>query len=398
MKKLLLVYPNNFLHGATGTNSRVMQLVNMFKQTGFRVDQFAYADFSADSSFEGFESQNKTHVIHRLFLYPMRSEQKGYANKSKKKAVDFKNKINNKLKAQFKKEILLDWAPARARRYFKAVVEQHQYEVIAVFYIYLAPLLEGLSIKAKKVYFMEDSYFIQQYALSEKKQKGLTVGRLLDEEIKRLGLFDEIICISNDEKVFYEKITGKYIHFLPHLLADHCSKTETPVRYRKWDVFFIGADNPFNIEGIQWFLKEVYPYLKSSNLKILLAGSSVRHLDVEDANITKISYVENLDQIYEQVKVTICPMLRGTGMKIKVVESMAKNIPVVCTERGVDGFADKTLCGCLVTQDAAEFADYINRLCEDDSFYDRQRKQIAEYYDNVFCIDRYKDFINDVLG
>ncbi len=397
MKRLLLVYPNNFLQGATGTNNRVMQLVSMLKQAGFIIDQFAYADFSTNSSFEEFEIQNRKKLIHRLFLYSTQSKSTEYVSRSNRNIFAIKNKILCKIKNQIKKEYLLDWVPIEAKKYFKEIVQTYQYEVIAVFYIYLAPLLDDVQIKGKKVYFMEDSYFIQQFTLSEKKKKRPTLGRLMDEEIKRLQLFNEIICISNDEKIFYEKITGKYIHFLPHLLTEYGSKTENPVSSKKWDVFFIGAENPFNVEGLRWFLEEVYPYL-NTNLKILLAGSSVRQIDTNNnENIIKIPYVKDLDNIYEQVKITICPILRGTGMKIKVVESMAKCIPVVCTERGVDGFADKTMCGCLVTQDAVKFASYINRLCEDNSFYDKQRKLIAEYFNNAFCISRYQDFINKVL-
>ena len=281
MKRLLLVYPNNFLQGATGTNNRVMQLVSMLKQAGFIIDQFAYADFSTNSSFEEFEIQNRKKLIHRLFLYSTQSKSTEYVSRSNRNIFAIKNKILCKIKNQIKKEYLLDWVPIEAKKYFKEIVQTYQYEVIAVFYIYLAPLLDDVQIKGKKVYFMEDSYFIQQFTLSEKKKKRPTLGRLMDEEIKRLQLFNEIICISNDEKIFYEKITGKYIHFLPHLLTEYGSKTENPVSSKKWDVFFIGAENPFNVEGLRWFLEEVYPYL-NTNLKILLAGSSVRQIDTNN--------------------------------------------------------------------------------------------------------------------
>ena len=38
-------------------------------------------------------------------------------------------------------------------------------------------------------------------------------------------------------------------------------------------------------------------------------------------NIHKIDFVEDLDAIYKHSKIAICPMLTGTGLKIKVIEA-----------------------------------------------------------------------------
>lgn len=75
MKKMLMVYPNNFLQGAMGTNNRVMQLVTIFKEIGFEIDYFSFENFSPNSSFQDFKKQNKDKIIHKLFLYDF---QKGY--------------------------------------------------------------------------------------------------------------------------------------------------------------------------------------------------------------------------------------------------------------------------------------------------------------------------------
>ena len=243
---------------------------------------------------------------------------------------------------------------------------------------------------------MEDSMFIQQYSWDKGQTKGLTIGRLMDEEIERLKCFDEIFCISNDEKIFYEKITGRYIHFLPHLLPENYPQVTTPLSERRWDVFFIGFNNPFNEEGLHWFLDKVYPLL-NKELKILLVGSVTKTIDIKYGNVDIISFAPNLEEIYNQVKVTVCPMFRGTGMKIKVVEAMAKGVPIVCNERGVDGLPDKYLNGCLVTQDETDFAAYINRLCCDKDYYNDQSSQIKEYYNKVFCISKYQKLLQNIL-
>ena len=143
-------------------------------------------------------------------------------------------------------------------------------------------------------------------------------------------------------------------------------------------------------------MSEVYPYL-DKNLRILLVGSATKEIHVSYTNVDIIQFVPNLDDIFKDIKVSVCPMFKGTGMKIKVVESMEKGIPVVCNERGVDGLPDKTECGCLVTEDPKEFAEYINKLVKDKEFYDEISEKIRKYYDKIFDREKYKNKINDIL-
>ena len=129
----------------------------------------------------------------------------------------------------------------------------------------------------------------------------------------------------------------------------------------------------------------------------MLVGSSTTGLKIKYENVDILPFVPDLDEIYENVKVVICPMFQGTGMKVKVVEAMSRGLPVVCNERGVDGLPDKTMCGCLVTQDAAEFADYINQLTEDKTFYSQKSLKIMEYYRQVFDRKKYVKLLEKIF-
>ena len=142
-------------------------------------------------------------------------------------------------------------------------------------------------------------------------------------------------------------------------------------------------------------MEEVYPYL-DKNLKILLVGSATQNIKISYSNIDIIQFAPDLDEIFENVKVSICPMFRGTGMKIKVVESMERGLPVVCNERGVDGLPDKMECGCLVTQEPKKFAEYINKLTKDTEFYKEISEKIVNYYIKVFDRERSKAIIKKI--
>lgn len=389
MKKILLVFPHNLLQSPTGTNVRILQIIDILKDLGYEVDQFGYENFEPGVSFADFETQNTAQkILRKLYLYDFKNDPM-YNNKLLKKTVRLLQLIRGRY--------IQSWVTPGARKRFAQIVESENYEAIIVFYTYLAPLLQSKSIKAKKIYFMEDSAFFQQHSVTgSAKRRLITAGKLLDSDLALIKLFDLTVCISKDEQLFYQRMLENQVEFVPHLIKNEPAKVDTPVTERKWDAFFIGFRNPFNEEGIRWFLDEVQPHL-DKHLRVLLAGSATKCIDKQYNNVEVISYIEDLDAAYQDVKVVLCPMLRGTGMKIKVVEALSRGLPVVCTDRGVDGLPDKTMSGCLVTKDPKEFAQYVNRLCADPSYYDMTAERAKQYYAETFDKERYVQLLKRVL-
>jgi glycosyltransferase involved in cell wall biosynthesis len=351
VNKILFVYPHNFLDRDMGTNNRIYQVAKYLKEKGYLIDLYACENLLS-TSYDRFDQVNHKNIIEHLFLYNFEIT-KQYK----------RNKLNiNKLKKVFNRKKELDnWVTPNMKKQFCNIIK-NGYDYIVMFYLYTAELLDESNVNVKKVYFMEDFLSVNQYISKCCKELG---GRL-NSEIERLRYFDEIACISYDEKVFFEKvIPDKRYYFIPHLIqAKKLIQGDKP-----YDILFIGADNTYNIDGIRWFLTNVYPYL-NKNIKILIVGKIISAVDGVYDNISKIEYVQDLTDLYSQIRISICPLLNGTGMKIKVIEAMSYGIPVVCTSRGVDGFPDKNENGCLVTDEPLEFANYINHLVLDEEFYE----------------------------
>lgn len=389
MKKILFVVPQNLLQSPTGTNVRILQIIDILKGLGYAVDQFGYENFHPHVSFADFDEKNKVaQAINRLFVYDF------------KKDVFHNSKLLKQLCHWFRLlqgKYIPSWVTPGARKRFQQIVAQEDYEAIVVIYSYLAPLLQGITCNAKKIYFMEDSIFFQQCAIERHSRLRLTTaGKLLDSDLEMVKIFDLVVCISKDEQLFYDRMLQNKVKFIPHLIQQRPAKSNKPKGERKWDAFFIGFANPYNEEGIRWFLDEVYPHL-DKNLNILLAGSATKCIDRSYDNVEVISFIEDLDAAYDDVKVVLCPMLHGTGMKIKVVEALARGLPVVCTDRGVDGLPDKTMSGCLSTQDPKEFANYVNRLCANSSYYETMSDRAWQYYSEVFDKAHYVQLLKDAL-
>lgn len=380
MKKILFVYPHNFLEQNMGTNIRIYALAKELNRIGYKIDLYALKNFV--SVYDSFEDMNKKEsLINQLFLYDYK-EIKRYQKRKERKKKIFKFIYNNN-------EELENWVTPNMLKQFKHIVSSSVYSHIVMFYTYTADLLAPSNFSktpdTQTIYFMEDLLSIGEY-ISKRSE---FIGKLLDSELKRIANFDKVACISFDEKIFVEKLSNnnKQFYFLPHIINKKDNNINKFKQHLK--VTFVGYDNLYNIEGINWFLDHVYPLL-SKKLEITFVGKITKHITSTYPNIVKINFIEDLNELYLNTDIIICPLLNGTGMKIKVIEAMSYGLPIVCTPRGVDGLPDKTMNGCFVTNDPSLFASAINKLAENYDFYESSHNQICNYFDQVLDWNKHK--------
>ena len=61
----------------------------------------------------------------------------------------------------------------------------------------------------------------------------------------------------------------------------------------------------------------------------------------------------------------VCPILSGSGVRVKLLEAFAAGIPVVSTRLGAEGLADTDGEFCALADDADSFAAHIVKLLGD---------------------------------
>lgn len=212
--------------------------------------------------------------------------------------------------------------------------------------------------------------------------KGFNLGKYFQKEMEILANFDKIFVISPEENYLFSQFVKKEVITLSHIIENKLSKN---LDDKKYDLIYVASNNSHNIAGANWFFKEVYPLL-NKEINILIIGKICSHFpDLE--NVTKLLFVDDLDEYYSTSKVAICPMLTGTGLKIKVIEALSFGLPVVCNYRGVDGLSNKNNNGCLVTNDPEEFANYIELLTTNSEFY----SEISNYGKKYFLQNNDKE-------
>lgn len=95
-----------------------------------------------------------------------------------------------------------------------------------------------------------------------------------------------------------------------------------------------------NYQGILWFISEVFPLVLKENplARLVIVGEAPDHLLKSSyQNITFTGHVKKLQSYYEQTRVFIVPLFIGSGIRIKILEALSYQIPVVSTTTGSEG-------------------------------------------------------------
>lgn len=369
--RILYFYPENPLSFSQGNNSRALSLLHYFKNRNIHID------FVGEKSNEFGEDAINELKNERLI-------ENGYLLKKEKKSSNivkyylnysFPKKFNSKFKD-------FDRTKFGYKEQFSKILKETDYDIIIVSYVYWSSLLDTLKKESKTKLIVDTHDFLTSQFQDHKK---FALDRYFKREINLMKKFDDIWVISNEEKYLFSQFIKSPISLVTHSLPNNIetsSKTEKTI-----DIVYVASENFHNIKSANWFFKEVYPLL-SPDIKITVVGKIGNHIPKFD-NVQNLLFVKDLDdEVYKKTKITICPMLSGTGLKIKVIESLSHGIPVVCTERGVDGLVNKTNNGCLTTNDPSFFAEYISKLLKDGEFYKQNHLEAKRFFEDNFDIKK----------
>lgn len=125
---------------------------------------------------------------------------------------------------------------------------------------------------------------------------------------------------------------------------------------------------PPNVDGVLWFAREVYPLVQRAvpEARFAIVGArppqAVRRLVEEDPSIEVTGYVADPQPYLERTAALIVPVRAGGGMRVKILEALARGLPIVSTTIGYEGIELTPGEQLLVADTPAEFAAAVVRL------------------------------------
>jgi polysaccharide biosynthesis protein PslH len=280
-----------------------------------------------------------------------------YKEQPKQEHIDYVKTIVDGLflvKRENKISNLLNFKPLQvvSRKNLKTIKLSKTYDFAILETEYVGMILENKSFTANKLFLRiqnNENIYFKELAKSTKgvfkkiyyfsdalKFKGYS--KKVFNKVHRLWF------ISNDEvqsKEYSAAIQLKSIH-----LPSPVNSSFLTQKLSNSKVLFIGSlFMPNNIEGLDWYLKNVHPkllYIEGYELTIV-GGSGDKPEEYFINKYRKFDKVKlfcnvkDLDEFYSNSTLFINPMLHGAGVKLKTINAIVSGLPIVSTTKGSEG-------------------------------------------------------------
>lgn len=157
------------------------------------------------------------------------------------------------------------------------------------------------------------------------------------------------------------------------------------------DLMFLGGLHwPPNADALATFVRTAWPRVRAAVPAATLTsvGRDDSPLTAEcraTPGVTVTGWVPDIDPFVQRSRVLVVPMRAGSGMRVKILEAMARGVPVVSTTVGCEGIEVESGRHLLVADTPEAFADAVIQVLQDDrlaaSLAGAARALVLERYD-----------------
>ena len=295
------------------------------------------------------------------------------------------------------------------------VLKNEKFDIVQLEMIYMAPYIDTIrkysdakiilrmhNVEhkiweriAKKTLFFAKRWYINHLART-----------LRQYEMNVLDKADGIAAITLTDAAYFRRVTATPVIDLPF-----------GVDIEKFNPVFEVGDSPTfyhigsmnwmpNEEGIKWFLKNVWGDVikRCPDAKLYLAGRNMPKwlLKNKRKNIIVVGEVPDAHEFVNQHNVAIVPLFSGSGMRIKIIESMALGKTVITTMVGAEGIQYSEFENIIIADNEPKMVENICRLYkhpeEAEAIGLNARRLVEEIYDNRKIINRLEIFYKEIMS
>jgi hypothetical protein len=177
---------------------------------------------------------------------------------------------------------------------------------------------------------------------------------------------DALISVSEQDYLYYCRFINKNkVFIIPNMLDENIYKLPD-IKKGKYIIMSANFQAFQNFVGLEWFIRNIWDEELMRQYQLLLVGiGSIEILEKlkEKYNnlnsIKAIGEVEDVKPYISKAKVSIVPLLNGSGTRLKCIESMALKTQLISTSKGAEGMIHD---GSIIIADTPEL--FRNKLID----------------------------------
>jgi glycosyltransferase involved in cell wall biosynthesis len=199
-----------------------------------------------------------------------------------------------------------------------------------------------------------------------------------------------VTCVSAEDAAYFERLAPGRVSVVPNGVDCEAIVARTGCPPDP-SILFVGSmDYSANVDAVGYLAGEILPALDRHDVRVTVIGSNPRREAFEHARrsavpIDILGFVADTTPHFARSRVFVVPLRFGGGTRLKILEALARGIPVVTTTLGCEGLDLRHEHDVVIADDPQEFAGWLERLLEDDELCTRLsrngRRTVESRYD-----------------
>jgi glycosyltransferase involved in cell wall biosynthesis len=200
-------------------------------------------------------------------------------------------------------------------------------------------------------------------------------------EWRRVKRYEAALCrdsrlvfvVSDVDREALGRLAGAPVRFVEVPIAvDAAGTAPIPALTREPRLLFLGGLHwPPNADALSWFVREMWPQLRAARADVTLTsvGRDDHPLAAEcraAPGVQLTGWVPDIDPFVHASRALVVPMRAGSGMRVKILEAMARGLPVVSSAVGCEGIGVEPGRHLLVADTPDAFVQAVLRVLGDD--------------------------------
>jgi polysaccharide biosynthesis protein PslH len=258
------------------------------------------------------------------------------------------------------------------------ILQTHEFDFIQLDNIYLESYIEVIRkySKAKMICRIHNLEHLIWQRLADNKIRSLKkmylnilAKRLKRVELQALQRVDILLTINKQEENLLKALGVQTSCFYMPFGIDINNIPKKNIQMQEQTIFHLGSlDWQPNLEGIEWFLNEVWPLVESQNgaVQLHIGGKNMPKflLDNSMHNVIIHPSVPDATAFMQTYHTLIVPLLSGAGIRIKILEALSLGKHIVSTSLGANGIDIEHKKNILIADTAADFANAIIQIMQ----------------------------------